>query len=111
MVTNERLDRLIELVTQKINRPDDCDLVSMLPDELLDILKDLRSHRWISMSERMPELDTKVLLRFGGIDHVEAGFIGDDGNGPYHYFFDGDSFISEPTDWMPYPAHPAENKQ
>ncbi len=110
MVTNERLDRLIELVTQKINRPDDFDMAHMLPDELLDILKDLRSHRWISMSERMPELDTKVLLRFGGINRVEVGSIVDDGYGPEYYLSDGSYFISEPTDWMPYPTHPEENK-
>ncbi|ELY4070499.1 DUF551 domain-containing protein, partial [Cronobacter sakazakii] len=47
---------------------------------------------WIACSERMPELNTRVLLYFpdyGG--HIEDGCIGDEGDGHYHYFFDGDS--------------------
>ena len=62
---------------------------------------------WIPVSERMPELDTRVLLYFhdyGG--HIEDGCIGDEGDGPYHYFFDGDSLSHEPTHWMPLPASP-----
>ena len=62
---------------------------------------------WISRSERMPELDKRVLLYFGSYDgHIEDGCIGDDGDGPYHYFFDGDSLQQEPTHWMPLPAAP-----
>lgn len=108
MVTNERLDRLIELVTKKIKRPDDFDMAHMLPEELLDILKDLRKRRWIPFSERLPELDKKVLLRFSKSKHVEAGYIADDGEGPYHYFTDGDSFTFEPTYWMDLPDDPEE---
>ncbi|WP_105605681.1 DUF551 domain-containing protein [Cronobacter sakazakii] len=65
---------------------------------------------WIACSERMPELDTRVLLYFpdyGG--HIEDGCIGDEGDGPYHYFFDGDSLRHEPTHWMPLPEAPATN--
>lgn len=43
--------------------------------------------KWIPVSERLPELDTRVLLYFsdcGG--HIEDGCIGDEGDGPYHYF-------------------------
>ncbi|WP_049188577.1 DUF551 domain-containing protein [Serratia marcescens] len=62
---------------------------------------------WIACSERMPELDKRVLLYFGSYDgHIEDGCIGDDGDGPYHYFFDGDSLQQEPTHWMPLPAAP-----
>lgn len=62
---------------------------------------------WIACSERMPELDKRVLLYFGSYDgHIEDGCIGDDGDGPYHYFFDGDSLQQEPTHWMPLPVAP-----
>ncbi|HBH8228893.1 TPA: DUF550 domain-containing protein [Raoultella ornithinolytica] len=64
---------------------------------------------WIPVSERLPELDTRVLLYFSDYDgHIEDGCIGDDGDGPYHYFFDGDSLRHEPTHWMPMPAAPQE---
>ncbi|XGF03870.1 DUF551 domain-containing protein [Klebsiella variicola subsp. variicola] len=59
----------------------------------------------------MPELDARVLLYFsdyGG--HIEDGCIGDEGDGPYHYFFDGDALSHEPTHWMPLPAAPQEPK-
>ncbi|EIZ2434006.1 DUF551 domain-containing protein [Cronobacter sakazakii] len=65
---------------------------------------------WIACSERMPELNTRVLLYFpdyGG--HIEDGCIGDEGDGHYHYFFDGDSLRHEPTHWMPLPEAPAKN--
>ncbi|EGT4307670.1 DUF551 domain-containing protein [Cronobacter sakazakii] len=65
---------------------------------------------WIECSERMPELNTRVLLYFpdyGG--HIEDGCIGDEGDGHYHYFFDGDSLRHEPTHWMPLPEAPAKN--
>lgn len=62
---------------------------------------------WMACSEQMPELDKQVLLYFGSYDgHIEDGCIGDDGDGPYHYFFDGDSLQQEPTHWMPLPAAP-----
>lgn len=62
---------------------------------------------WIACSERMPELDKRVLLYFGSYGgHIEDGCIGDDGDGPYHYFFDGDSMQQEPTHWMSLPAAP-----
>ena len=64
---------------------------------------------WVACSERMPELDTRVLLYFsdyGG--HIEDGCIGEEGDGHYHYFFDGDSLRSEPTHWMPLPAAPKQ---
>lgn len=64
---------------------------------------------WIPCSERMPDVDTRVLLYFpdyGG--HIEDGCIGDEGDGPYHYFFDGDSLRHEPTHWMPLPAAPKQ---
>jgi len=62
---------------------------------------------WIACSERMPELDKRVLLYFGSYGgHIEDGCIGDDGDGPYHYFFDGDSLQQEPSHWMPLPAAP-----
>nr|UVM90467.1 MAG: protein of unknown function DUF551 [Bacteriophage sp.] len=67
--------------------------------------------KWIPVSERMPELDVRVLLYFsdyGG--HIEDGCIGDEGDGPYHYFFDGDALSHEPTHWMPLPAAPQEGK-
>ncbi|HCC8344786.1 TPA: DUF551 domain-containing protein [Klebsiella pneumoniae] len=64
---------------------------------------------WIPVSERMPELDTRVLLYFSDYSgHIEDGCIGDEGDGPYHYFFDGDSLSHEPTHWMPLPAGPKE---
>ncbi len=65
---------------------------------------------WIACSDRMPELNTRVLLYFpdyGG--HIEDGCIGDEGDGHYHYFFDGDSLRHEPTHWMPLPEAPAKN--
>ncbi|HFZ1674455.1 TPA: DUF551 domain-containing protein [Klebsiella pneumoniae] len=69
------------------------------------------SERWIPVSERMPELDTRVLLYFSNYGgHIEDGCIGDDGDGPYHYLFDGDSLQYEPTHWMPLPAPPKEVK-
>ncbi|KAB0812426.1 DUF551 domain-containing protein [Cronobacter sakazakii] len=64
---------------------------------------------WIACSERMPELDTRVLLYFpdyGG--HIEDGCIGDEGDGHYHYFFDGYSLRHEPTHWMPLPEAPGK---
>lgn len=64
---------------------------------------------WIACSERMPELNTRVLLYFpdyGG--HIEDGCIGDEGDGHYHYFFDGDSLRHEPTHWMPLPEAPGK---
>lgn len=67
---------------------------------------------WVACSERMPELDTRVLLYFpdyGG--HIEDGCIGDEGDGHYHYFFDGDSLRHEPTHWMPMPAAPQQEMQ
>ena len=64
---------------------------------------------WIKCSERMPELDTRVLLYFRDYDgHIEDGCIGDEGDGPYHYFFDGDSLRHEPTHWQPLPEPPQE---
>ncbi|PPX97184.1 DUF551 domain-containing protein [Cronobacter sakazakii] len=66
---------------------------------------------WIACSERMPELNTRVLLYFpdyGG--HIEDGCIGDEGDGPYHYFFDGDSLRHEPTHWMPLPEAPGKEE-
>lgn len=64
---------------------------------------------WIKCSERMPELDKRVLLYFGSYGgHIEDGCIGDDGDGPYHYFFDGDSLQQEPTHWMPLPEPPTD---
>ncbi|PQY71827.1 hypothetical protein C5974_03855 [Cronobacter sakazakii] len=57
----------------------------------------------------MPELNTRVLLYFpdyGG--HIEDGCIGDEGDGHYHYFFDGDSLRHEPTHWMPLPEAPGK---
>jgi hypothetical protein len=66
---------------------------------------------WIACSKRMPELDKSVLLYFGSYGgHVEDGCIGDDGDGPYHYFFDGDSLQQGPTHWMPLPAAPEVDK-
>lgn len=63
--------------------------------------------KWVACSEQMPELDKRVLLYFGSYSgHIEDGCIGDDGDGPYHYFFDGDSLQQEPTHWMPCPAAP-----
>ncbi|WP_285112752.1 DUF551 domain-containing protein [Leclercia adecarboxylata] len=62
---------------------------------------------WIPCSERIPNFDSRVLLYFpdyGG--HIEDGCIGDEGDGRYHYFFDGDSLRHEPTHWMPLPAEP-----
>ena len=65
--------------------------------------------KWIPVSERMPELDTRVLLYFSDYSgHIEDGCIGDEGDGPYHYFFDGDSLSHEPTHWMPLPAAPQQ---
>ncbi|HCD7656034.1 TPA: DUF551 domain-containing protein [Klebsiella pneumoniae] len=65
--------------------------------------------KWIPVSERMPELDTRVLLYFSDYSgHIEDGCIGDEGDGPYHYFFDGDSLSHEPTHWMPLPVAPQE---
>ncbi|HIA9747265.1 DUF551 domain-containing protein [Klebsiella pneumoniae] len=59
----------------------------------------------------MPELDTRVLLYFSDYSgHIEDGCIGDEGDGPYHYFFDGDSLSHEPTHWMQLPAGPQEVK-
>ncbi|HGN9393358.1 TPA: DUF551 domain-containing protein [Klebsiella pneumoniae] len=67
--------------------------------------------KWIPVSERMPELDTRVLLYFSDYSgHIEDGCIGDEGDGPYHYFFDGDALSHEPTHWMPLPAVPQEVK-
>ncbi len=67
--------------------------------------------KWIPVSERMPELDTRVLLYFSDYSgHIEDGCIGDEGDGPYHYFFDGDSLSHEPTHWMQLPAGPQEVK-
>lgn len=69
----------------------------------------LQLPHWIPCSERMPELDTRVLLYFADYDgHTEDGCIGDEGEGPYHYFFDGDSLRHEPTHWMPLPSAPQE---
>lgn len=62
---------------------------------------------WIALSEQIPDLDTRVLLYFsdyGG--HIEDGCIGDEGDGPYHYFFDGDALSHEPTHWMKLPEPP-----
>lgn len=65
--------------------------------------------QWIPCSERMPEVDTRVLLYFSDVGgHIEDGCIGDEGDGPYHYFFDGDSLRHEPTHWMLLPAAPQE---
>ncbi|SSL50293.1 Eaa1 [Klebsiella pneumoniae] len=67
--------------------------------------------KWIPVSERMPELDTRVLLYFSDYSgHIEDGCIGDEGDGPYLYFFDGDSLSHEPTHWMPLPVAPQEVK-
>lgn len=78
----------------------------------IDMESSGKSHeRWIACSERMPELDKRVLLYFGSYDgHIEDGCIGDDGDGPYHYFFDGDSLQQEPTHWMPLPESPTTGK-
>ncbi|EMF7245103.1 DUF551 domain-containing protein [Klebsiella variicola] len=67
--------------------------------------------KWIPVSEQMPELGVRVLLYFsdyGG--HIEDGCIVDEGDGPYHYFFDGDAISHEPTHWMQLPAGPREVK-
>jgi len=62
---------------------------------------------WISFRDKLPELDTKVLLLFLDYDgHMEDGFIGEEGSGWYHYLFDGDSMSTNPTHWMPLPPLP-----
>lgn len=64
---------------------------------------------WIRCSERLPDLDKKILLLFTQYDnHIEDGFIGDEGDGIYHYLFDGDSLESNPTHWQPLPPPPAD---
>ncbi|EME1743937.1 DUF551 domain-containing protein [Cronobacter sakazakii] len=94
--------------------------VILSPNETLTIIEARRALTappvpvepgWIACSERMPELDTRVLLYFpdyGG--HIEDGCIGDEGDGPYHYFFDGDSLRHEPTHWMPLPEAPGKEE-
>ncbi|WP_161990685.1 DUF551 domain-containing protein [Serratia ficaria] len=63
------------------------------------------------MSDRLPKLDEKVLLLFADYDeHIEDGFIGDDGGGAYHYLFDGDALEKMPTHWRPLPAAPEVKK-
>lgn len=64
---------------------------------------------WVKCSERMPPHDVKVLLFFADYDgHIEDGFISDDGDGAYHYLFDGDALGEMPTHWMPLPEPPAD---
>jgi hypothetical protein len=65
--------------------------------------------KWKLLRDELPELDTRVLLFFGNqtSKHVEAGYVGDDGDGIYHYFYDGNSLCVEPTHWMEIPELPA----
>lgn len=78
------------------------------PKVLAWLAKRELERRWIPVSERMPELDKKVLLLFPAYDnHIEDGCIGDEGDGPCHYFFDGDSLNQEPTHWQPLPSPPS----
>lgn len=62
---------------------------------------------WTSFWEKMPSLDEKILLLFIQYDgHIEDGFIGDEGDGWYHYLYDGDSMPTNPSHWMALPALP-----
>lgn len=63
--------------------------------------------KWINIGASVPNLDEKVLLLFTQYDnHIEDGFIGDEGDGIYHYLYDGDSLPSNPTHWQPLPEPP-----
>lgn len=106
----QRGSRLINYFTSDIQGFDNGTLIYAAPTAPVLRVPD----GWVKCSERMPELDTKVLLLFTQYDnHIEDGFIGDEGDdvGWYHYLYDGDALQSNPTHWMPLPSLPEASNE
>jgi hypothetical protein len=64
---------------------------------------------WIPVTERLPELDERVLL--GNAADEWVCFGSRQITGEYHHW-DGDDYeeLNEPTHWQPSPAPPADGK-
>lgn len=61
--------------------------------------------QWISVTERLPEPGTRVLVSIGAV--FEA-FIDDEGKWQRYYSSPLSEVLGEPTHWMPLPEPPAE---
>jgi hypothetical protein len=64
---------------------------------------------WISVTDRLPELDERVLL--GNAADEWVCFGSRQITGEYHHW-DGDDYeeLNDPTHWKPCPAPPSDNK-
>lgn len=65
-----------------------------------------RADGWISVDERLPDYEKRVLLYWKESEHIEDGAFYDGDNGPYHALFDGEMLNHEPSHWMPMPQTP-----
>ena len=85
---------------------DAADAIEELLDELTTIRKQLP--HWISVGERLPEIDTSVLMCAFGKSVGEGTYRGYDG--VHHvwkmYAVSGTYWDDEVTHWMPLPAPP-----
>lgn len=65
---------------------------------------------WISLDDRLPEFDVRVLLLFDKCNHIEDGTIHEDeyGDGWVYCLFDGQTINDYPSHWMPLPEAPKE---
>jgi hypothetical protein len=62
---------------------------------------------WISVQERLPEFERRVLLLWEKTEHIEDGkfYPSEHVDGEwYHVLFDGESMNDAPSHWMPYPG-------
>ncbi|WP_154914058.1 DUF551 domain-containing protein [Klebsiella grimontii] len=83
--------------------PMECAYVAMLA--AADCSIPMISDRWISVSERMPEDRTQVILWDAEIGEVTSGHYSHKTQTFYHY---GDAIENEITHWMPPPCAPQE---
>lgn len=79
-----------------------------IAEGIADCLKVLMQPEWISVDERLPEMDERVMVCNAADQWVSIGSR--QLTGEYHHW-DGDDYeeLREPTHWMPLPAPPVRS--